>query len=101
MAFQLHECLWVRFHTLNSIYTPKKTRLKQINGTCNEVNTIIELVLIAPTVLFLKLREAEEARERERKRREMEAKRQAKTRVIMSSLFDTASYSSDRSCFLS
>ncbi|CAM9412406.1 unnamed protein product [Scytosiphon promiscuus] len=42
-----------------------------------------------------KIREAEEARKREKARLEAEAKRQAKTRILMSSLFDKASDEDD------
>lgn len=41
-------------------------------------------------VRVLQVREAEEARGREKARREAEAKKHAKTRVLMSSLFDKA-----------
>lgn len=53
--------------------------------------------------LSVQVREAEEARARDKARREAEAKKQAKTRVLMSSLFDKVSDRSLRvmaQCFL-
>lgn len=48
------------------------------------------------TFLSAQVREAEEAKAREKARREAEAKKQAKTRVLMSSLFDKVRSRSSR-----